>query len=380
MALPAKPEIGTPHGHNARTVSVVIPVFNVEDFIRECLDSLLAQSHADFEAILVDDGSTDSSGAICDEYSSKDSRIIVMHTGNEGIGAARNLGLEVASGTYCFFLDPDDVIGPSTFADMVDLIEAQHADIVLGASQNFRGSFASAHKEYGPRSLGEATTEIHSSSSAILERLVFQKKDFVPLRDKSKPEPLHFEFFSSLYRLEMIRANSIAFLPLTYGEDTYVLLNYLLLSEKAVATDLITYWHRRNPKSTTFRYHPEYLLETHRYYAFYSQLFVRLAPPHFARALAALDGQFFMRCVSAVERELFFSPDSRTLSQIKETFREIRNDAKFRGLLRPGMIGLIASRQSRILITLLYLKQYWALIMAVALRRHLRRNGHRSPR
>lgn len=91
-------------------ISVIIPVYNTERYIKRCLDSLLSQNHKDFELILVDDGSTDQSGTICDEYASRDSRIKVFHKKNGGVSSARNTGLEKARGEWIAFVDSDDFV------------------------------------------------------------------------------------------------------------------------------------------------------------------------------------------------------------------------------------------------------------------------------
>ena len=91
-------------------ISVIIPVYNVENYLRECLDSILVQSYKDFEVILVDDGSTDSSGVICDEYSKEHQNMKVLHKKNGGQSSARNTGLDLAQGEYILFVDSDDVV------------------------------------------------------------------------------------------------------------------------------------------------------------------------------------------------------------------------------------------------------------------------------
>lgn len=93
-------------------ISIIVPVYNVEEYLRECVDSVLNQTYSDIEVILVDDGSTDQSGNICDEYAGMDSRIKVIHKKNEGVSAARNTGIEVASGERIIFVDSDDCIHP----------------------------------------------------------------------------------------------------------------------------------------------------------------------------------------------------------------------------------------------------------------------------
>lgn len=112
-------------------VSVVIPVYNVEAYLRECVDSVLNQTMQDFEIILVDDGATDSSGMICDQYGRQDSRIRVIHQPNGGLSAARNTGLDAAAGTYVYFLDSDDYIVPHALEHLVNLAEREAADVVF---------------------------------------------------------------------------------------------------------------------------------------------------------------------------------------------------------------------------------------------------------
>lgn len=112
------------------TISVIVPVFNVEQYLRECLDSVLSQSYSDLQVILIDDGSTDSSGAICDEYAKRDSRIVVIHQKNGGAAAAKNAGLRIATGKYLSFVDSDDYLEPGAYAHMVAQLEGTNADVI----------------------------------------------------------------------------------------------------------------------------------------------------------------------------------------------------------------------------------------------------------
>jgi len=111
-------------------VSIIIPIFNVESYIRRCIESLLSQTYQNFEIILVDDGSPDKCPQICDEYAAKDARIKVIHKQNGGQAEARNLGLDVATGDYILFLDSDDYIHQDTIGDMLEIAEKESADIV----------------------------------------------------------------------------------------------------------------------------------------------------------------------------------------------------------------------------------------------------------
>jgi len=112
-------------------ISILVPVYNAEEYIKRCIDSILAQTYTAFELILLDDGSTDNSGAICDEYASKDSRIRVLHTSNNGVGIARNRLIEAAEGEYLTFVDSDDYTEPSMLEVLYHNIVQYSADISL---------------------------------------------------------------------------------------------------------------------------------------------------------------------------------------------------------------------------------------------------------
>lgn len=100
-------------------ITVIVPVYNVEKYLNRCIDSILAQSYKNLEIILVDDGSTDNSGEICDEYSRQDQRIVVIHKKNGGLSSARNAGLEFAKGNYIGFVDSDDFISDRMYESLV---------------------------------------------------------------------------------------------------------------------------------------------------------------------------------------------------------------------------------------------------------------------
>ena len=112
-------------------VSMIVPVYQVEKYIAQCIESVLNQTFKDFELILIDDGSKDQSGSICDLYAAKDDRILVIHTENRGAAAARNVGLDHASGRYITFLDGDDYLDEHMIARMYEEIEHSEYDMVV---------------------------------------------------------------------------------------------------------------------------------------------------------------------------------------------------------------------------------------------------------
>ena len=113
------------------TISVIVPVYNAEKYLNRCLDSLLTQTYQDFEIILVDDGSTDNSGVICEKYAQRDERISVFHQPNQGVAAARQRGVDMAQGTYSIHADPDDWVGPTMLEELYAEAIESNADMVI---------------------------------------------------------------------------------------------------------------------------------------------------------------------------------------------------------------------------------------------------------
>lgn len=113
------------------TISVIVPVYNSEKYLKRCIDSILNQTYKAIELILVDDGSPDNCGKICDEYAKKDKRVRVIHKTNAGVSAARNSGLEIALGNYATFVDSDDYIEPEMYGNMMEKVHQYNCDVVM---------------------------------------------------------------------------------------------------------------------------------------------------------------------------------------------------------------------------------------------------------
>ena len=116
---------------NKSLITIIIPVYNVEPYIHRCLDSVINQTYKNLEIILIDDGSTDKSGSICDEYKKKDSRIIVIHQKNQGVSAARNAGLDICKGEYISFIDSDDYVDKKFAEKLINNIQTYKTDIAI---------------------------------------------------------------------------------------------------------------------------------------------------------------------------------------------------------------------------------------------------------
>ena len=112
-----------------KLVSVIIPAYNIEDYIGRCLDSVLSQTYKNLEIIVIDDGSSDRTGEILDDYEKKNHRMKVIHKENGGVSSARNIGIDRANGDYIGFVDGDDRVNPKLFETLVKLINGENADI-----------------------------------------------------------------------------------------------------------------------------------------------------------------------------------------------------------------------------------------------------------
>jgi len=130
-----------------KLISVIVPVYNVAAYLEQCLDSILGQSYGALQVIVVDDGSTDGSGAVCDRYAGADPRVQVVHQANAGAGAAKNVALSLAEGEYLSFVDSDDFLEPDCYRYMVDVLEETGA---VAAQFGFREVYRDAVEERCP--------------------------------------------------------------------------------------------------------------------------------------------------------------------------------------------------------------------------------------
>lgn len=190
-------------------VSIVVPVYNAEKTLRKCVDSILSQEYEDFELILIDDGSADSSGKICDEYAGVDSRIRVIHKENSGVSASRNLAIEQARGKYLQFVDSDDWISRDATRSFVERAEQYGCDMVV--SDFYR-----------------VVDGRMSQKGDIPERGVFTLEEYAAYMMKSPADFYYGVLWNKLYRRDIVMENGIRMDPgIKWCEDFMFNLEYL---------------------------------------------------------------------------------------------------------------------------------------------------------
>ena len=200
------------------TVSIIVPVYNAESYLHKCLESILNQTFKDFELILIDDGSTDSSGEICDDYNKKDCRIRVIHKLNEGVSIARNIGVEISKGKYIMFADADDYVELNWCEEMYSVITKNSNSMVISGICLYNERL-------------KVNTKIYKKISDSEKSLRLTKKDLFFLYEKHLiNSPCNKIFISKI-----IKDNNIKFdFNLSLGEDLLFNLNYLKKVDKDI--------------------------------------------------------------------------------------------------------------------------------------------------
>ncbi len=222
-------------------ISVIMPVYKVENYIRKCLDSLLAQTLADWELFAVDDGSTDQSGAICDEYAAKDSRITVIHQENGGAPSARNAAIPKARGEYLYFMDADDWAEPNMLEEMYALAKKSNAQLVVA------GYYIETYF---------SDTEFYSQSQSLPSREFKNQNEFRDYAYKMFDKNLLYAPWNKLFLREYVVDNEITFKN-TFWDDFPFNLDVIKDVERVVLTEN-KYYHfiRARKESETARYRP----------------------------------------------------------------------------------------------------------------------------
>lgn len=217
----------------APEISIIVPVYNVEKYIDRCMDSILRQTFADFELILVDDGSLDQSGTICDEYAEKDNRIRVIHQKNRGLSSARNVGLANAGGKYVMFCDSDDYVSDRWCETMYAQIEQQPNALVVSNIWRIER---------------DNSCEPKRQSDLDIE----QEKDYFQIYKMG----LSAYVWNKIYNLKRIRDNKISFDETCFfAEDVGFNVQYGMYCDKYIYVAEPLYYYVQNAGSIMHRYY-----------------------------------------------------------------------------------------------------------------------------
>lgn len=206
------------------SISIIVPVYNTEKYLSACLDSILTQSFTDFELLLVDDGSTDKSGEICDEYAQKDSRIRVFHKENGGVSSARNLGIEEAVGDYLHFVDADDIVLSGAYEYLNTVIwEYSRPDIICFKSQRDSVGLSKWGKE--------------------------KERFYQDMHQGAREESFLSTVWCKVFRREFVLKSKVRFCPIMYAEDVDFVWNIMQHEGTLLASSAVLYSYSTTPGS-----------------------------------------------------------------------------------------------------------------------------------
>lgn len=225
-----------------KMISVIVPVYNVEKYLNQCIGSIVSQTFTNLEIILVDDGSTDSSGSICEKWMQKDSRIKVLHKKNEGLGYARNSGLEVAHGEYATFIDSDDTISKNMIRNLMDGIRKNNSELCIGGYNRINEEGKLLYK----KAYFDKFYEYDDVKNSLLPKLIGALPD--------KHDSIKMSVWNVLFSMQVIKKNKLRFVSEKdyMSEDIIWDINYLTRINRAQLISFSDYNYRvRNGSLTT---------------------------------------------------------------------------------------------------------------------------------
>ena len=241
-------------------VNIIVPVYNVEKYLRQCLDSILIQSYKNIAVFLIDDASTDNSGNICDEYAKLDSRVKVLHKKkNQGLGCARNSGIDLITSGAVTFVDSDDILEEKHIEILFSAMLNNNSDLVIGGAARIDEN-------------GQHTGDKRMPSEKLLIGKEIYKKALLPLiapgKGKKKELSISMSVCFSLYKVSVIQSAKLKFYSEkeVVGEDSFFNIQYLNLCDRVCMISTNTYLYRLNNNSISRSYVPERIERTIMYY------------------------------------------------------------------------------------------------------------------
>lgn len=318
-------------------ISVIIPVYNVEKYLKKCVESVLKQTIADLEIILVDDGSTDRSGRICDEYAERDSRIVVVHKKNGGLSSARNIGIEIAKSQYIGFVDSDDYIEEDMYEVLYRNIMENDADLAM----------CDLYHCYEGKKI---------KINPIKEKFILDSEQAIKMVMEAKKTSV--TAVNKLYKKELF--DEIRYPEGKLSEDAFVIIDILMRAKKIVFTSEQKYFyvHRKGSITTSgFKkkdlnvleaYLKNYKLIKENYPDIIDVAKMRYMWAHFY----VLDKM--MLSANGVDKEI----ENKIISGLKKNYKFIIKDPRFNKSRKIAMTLLMINRKLYKMCVVMNKKEY----------------------
>ena len=348
-------------------ISVIIPVYNVKDYLGVCLDSILQQSYSNLEVICVDDGSTDSSSCLLDQYATDDDRVVVIHKANAGVSAARNDGIARATGDYCFFADSDDWMLPGAFKALAEFVVSNPVDVLISDHvvsdgcrdrevRMFSNPFVTDNQDY----INDIQAAVYNMGPAYYKNSLFEIY-------AGSAAPWHH-----LIRRDLIINNHLRYEPALRGlfDDGLFTLNVLECAGSVGYVPVCTYAYREVQSSLTQGYNDKIQEK-------YPAVFSALSLFNSKSRNKLLDKTYPIRVYSylnkAVDANYLHPLNPRPESERYECFMKLAISEPFASELRKVPTEHLGLKKSRILARTIkegHFKWYWVLKKIVHARAH----------
>lgn len=313
-------------------ISIIVPVYNVEKYLRECLDSLINQTYKNIEIIIVDDGSTDNSGKICDEYEKKNKNIKVIHKENEGLGFARNTGLEYVHGEYVTFVDSDDYVDNDFIEELYKNITTKNVDICKSGFKRIDDN----HNILAIRKYDICIYNEEETKNTFIPRMIGSLPD--------KKDSIEMCVCGAIYKTSYILEYKIKFPSerVLISEDLFFNIDYAQNINKACTIDYVGYNYRYNTLSLSKKYRKD-RFEASRY--FYLELKKRLEFFKYNdETLLRLSRILFVYIKICIAQEKFQISNRRYKDSLK-TISKICNDYLVQEIINSYPINKLGIKQ-----------------------------------
>ena len=324
-------------------VSIIIPVYNVEKYLSRCLDSLTSQTLKDIEIILVDDSSTDTSPALCDEAASKDERIKVIHKENAGAGMARNSGLEIASGEYIGFVDSDDYVDENMYSFMYGKAKEYDADLVMSSVMFVDGNIFGKEGQISLETYFDSDT-LFSTPEKIKELRLGIAGALPCHKDDSR---YGMSVWKNLFKRSVIEENNLKFMSEReiLSEDALFVMDFAKCAKKAVGIKEAFYYYCRNEFSISKSYKKDRLEKS---LIFVNEVEKRLKDDISPDEYGIYLGRFIQAiCRVVCSQEIMYANKNKIkYKELRQRLKTICTDKKTSAVLKSYPISKLPLKQA----------------------------------
>ncbi|WP_294368366.1 glycosyltransferase family 2 protein [uncultured Clostridium sp.] len=322
-------------------ISIIVPVYNVEKYLNQCVNTLINQTYFNIEIILVNDGSTDKSGSLCDELSKRDNRIKVIHKKNEGLGLARNTGLEYINGKFVTFIDSDDYVDTNLIEELYYNLKNNNADTCIGGFKRVNDLGKIIFKE----SYEKNTYEDNYIKNNLLMKMLGSSPE--------KSDAIRMSVWNVLFSVEIIKNNKLKFVSERkfISEDIIFDIDYYQFAKKVVIIDTVAYNYRVNNESLTRKYKEDRFEKCK---ILYNEIYSKI---NFYNnnnlAIYRLQRQYFVNIRVCIKQENIKISKLSYNNAIKN-IKKICNDEQLQNIIKNYPINKLGIKQKLFLISLKY--------------------------